>query len=86
LVTHHPLFFKPIQRIDVRNRLGRIVEMALSRRLAIFSAHTNLDSVQGGVNDVLAGRMGLGIFGSLPTPSMPTWLNWWCSFLWITRQ
>ena len=33
--------------------------MALSRRLAIFSAHTNLDSVPGGVNDVLAGRIGL---------------------------
>jgi hypothetical protein len=30
-----------------------------SRRLAIFSAHTNLDSVPGGVNDVLVGRMGL---------------------------
>ncbi len=60
LVTHHPLFFKPVHRIDCRTPLGRIVEMALSRRLAIFSAHTNLDSVTGGVNDVLAGRIGLG--------------------------
>jgi putative NIF3 family GTP cyclohydrolase 1 type 2 len=59
LVTHHPLFFKPVTHIDCETPLGRIVEMALSRRLAIFSAHTNLDSVPGGVNDVLAGRMGL---------------------------
>jgi dinuclear metal center YbgI/SA1388 family protein len=59
LVTHHPLFFKPVQRIDCGTPLGRMVEMALSRRLAIFSAHTNLDSVTGGVNDVLAGRIGL---------------------------
>ncbi len=59
LVTHHPLFFKPVKRIDCETPLGRIAEMALSRKLAIFSAHTNLDSVPGGVNDVLAERMGL---------------------------
>jgi len=59
LVTHHPLFFKPIKRIDCRTPQGRIAEMALSRKLAIYSAHTNLDSVPGGVNDVLAQRMGL---------------------------
>ncbi len=59
LVTHHPLFFKPVTHIDCDSPLGGIVEMALSRRLAIFSAHTNLDSVPGGVNDVLVGRMGL---------------------------
>ena len=59
LVTHHPLFFKPVKRIDCNSPLGGITEMALSRRLAIYSAHTNLDSVPGGVNDVLAGRMGL---------------------------
>jgi len=59
LVTHHPLFFKPVKRIDCSSPLGGIAEMALSHRLAIFSAHTNLDSVPGGVNDVLAGRIGL---------------------------
>ena len=59
LVTHHPLFFKPVKCIDCESQLGRIAEMALSHQLAIFSAHTNLDSVPGGVNDILADRMGL---------------------------
>ena len=59
LVTHHPLFFKPVKHIDCSSPLGKVVQMALSRRLAIFSAHTNLDSVPGGVNDVLVDRMGL---------------------------
>jgi dinuclear metal center YbgI/SA1388 family protein len=68
LVTHHPLFFKPVQRIDCGTSLGRIVEMALSRKLAIFSAHTNLDSVTGGVNDVLADRIGLSHLGPLGDP------------------
>jgi len=60
LVVHHPLFFKPIQRIDCESPLGQTVELALTRRLAIYCAHTNLDSVAGGVNDLLAGRLGLG--------------------------
>jgi dinuclear metal center YbgI/SA1388 family protein len=33
--------------------------MAVKHQLAIFSAHTNLDIVQDGVNDVLAQRLGL---------------------------
>lgn len=59
LVTHHPLFFKPIQSIDCASPQGKIAEMALSRKLAIVCAHTNLDSTEDGVNDVLADRMGL---------------------------
>ncbi|BBO67462.1 GTP cyclohydrolase 1 type 2 [Desulfosarcina alkanivorans] len=68
LVTHHPLFFKPLQRIDCGTPQGRIVETALSRRLAIISAHTNLDSVPGGVNDILAAKMGLGNLRALGGP------------------
>ena len=59
LVTHHPLFFKPLKHIDCETPLGRIVQQAMSCQLAIFSAHTNLDSVQGGLNDVLGARIGL---------------------------
>jgi GTP cyclohydrolase I len=59
LVTHHPLFFKPIKNIDCETPLGRIAQMALSCQLAVYSTHTNLDSAAGGVNDVLAKRIGL---------------------------
>ncbi len=69
LVTHHPLFFKPVKHIDCESPLGRIVEKALSRRLAIFCAHTNLDSAAGGVNDVLAKRMGLQQLRVLGVPA-----------------
>jgi dinuclear metal center YbgI/SA1388 family protein len=69
LVTHHPLFFKPIKKLDCRAPQGRIVQMALSRKLAVYSAHTNLDSAAGGVNDVLAGRMGLVNLRGLAAPA-----------------
>jgi dinuclear metal center YbgI/SA1388 family protein len=59
LITHHPLIFKPLKSIDCATPAGDIIHSALRRHLAIFSAHTNLDSAAGGVNDILAQRIGL---------------------------
>ena len=59
LITHHPLFFKPVTCIDCSTPVGKIVQKALCRQLAVYSAHTNLDSATGGVNDVLAASIGL---------------------------
>ena len=59
LITHHPLIFRPLKSIDFETPGGSIIQMAAHRQLAIFSAHTNLDIVRDGVNDVLAQRLGL---------------------------
>jgi dinuclear metal center YbgI/SA1388 family protein len=59
LITHHPLIFKPLQSLNFSTPEGSIVDLAVRHHLAIFAAHTNLDSALGGINDVLAGRIGL---------------------------
>lgn len=59
IVTHHPLIFRPVKSIDFSNQLGSIIQLALQHHTGIFSAHTNLDSVQGGINDFLAKKLGL---------------------------
>jgi dinuclear metal center YbgI/SA1388 family protein len=59
LVTHHPLFFKPLKKIDLRTAMGRSVAQALRHGLAVFALHTNLDAVAGGLNDWLAERLEL---------------------------
>jgi dinuclear metal center YbgI/SA1388 family protein len=59
LVTHHPLIFRPLKSIDFETPGGSIIQMATHHQLAIFSAHSNLDIVRDGVNDVLAQRLGL---------------------------
>jgi dinuclear metal center YbgI/SA1388 family protein len=59
LIAHHPLFFRPIKSIDFHSPSGSIIQAASQHQLAIFSAHTNLDVVRNGVNDVLARRLGL---------------------------
>lgn len=57
-VTHHPLFFNPIKRIDLDAPLGKVLERAVRDQVTIYSAHTNLDTIAGGVNDTLADRIG----------------------------
>lgn len=59
LITHHPLIFRPLKSIDFETPGGSSIRMAAHHQMAIFSAHTNLDIVRDGVNDVLAQRLGL---------------------------
>ena len=59
LITHHPLIFPALTAIDFSTPVGAVIHMAVQSQLAIFSAHTNLDSAVNGVNDILARRIGL---------------------------
>jgi dinuclear metal center YbgI/SA1388 family protein len=59
LITHHPLIINPLKSIDFGSSAGNIIHLAAVNRLAIFSAHTNLDSAKDGLNDLLASRIGL---------------------------
>lgn len=59
LVTHHPLIFRPLKSIDFSTPSGSVIHMAARHQMGIFSAHTNLDSAAGGVNDMLAACIGL---------------------------
>lgn len=59
LVTHHPLFFRPLKSIGLHTPVGAIIDLATRHQLAIVAAHTNLDSAVGGINDILARRLGL---------------------------
>ncbi len=59
LITHHPLLFKPLKKLEFNTPLGASLYQAAVSRLAVYSAHTNLDKVSGGLNDMLAERIGL---------------------------
>jgi dinuclear metal center YbgI/SA1388 family protein len=59
LVTHHPLIFRPLTRIDEQSPIGAVIGQALRHRLAVFSLHTNLDAVSQGLNDLLAQKLEL---------------------------
>ncbi|MBI2354407.1 MAG: Nif3-like dinuclear metal center hexameric protein [Deltaproteobacteria bacterium] len=59
LVTHHPLIFKPQKTISAATPLGRLIHAAIRGGLAIISSHTSYDIADGGLNDLLAERLGL---------------------------
>jgi len=59
LVTHHPLIFKPMKRVDFSVYPGNVIALAAAHSLAVYSAHTSLDSARGGLNDMLAEKLGL---------------------------
>ncbi|HJH31773.1 MAG TPA: Nif3-like dinuclear metal center hexameric protein [Methanosarcinaceae archaeon] len=57
LITHHTLIFHPITVIT--KPLADTLKIALDNNISLYSMHTNYDKAQGGVNDVLADRLGL---------------------------
>ncbi|SRR6266568_116993 len=59
LVTHHPLIFKPLKSISTATALGASIQKAIRGGVSIVSLHTNYDIAGGGLNDLLAGKIGL---------------------------
>ena len=80
IVSHHPLVFKPIDRVTENNHVSRKIIKLISNNISVFSFHTRADKVDGGVNDILCqilglsdvkpfGEGGLGRIGTLPEES-----------------
>lgn len=59
LITHHPLIFHPIKRVTDEDRTGRRLLTLAEHGIALYSAHTNLDTAPGGNNDYAAALLGL---------------------------
>ena len=54
IVCHHPLLFKGLKEVTGRTATERIVIHAIRENIAIYSAHTNLDSAWEGVSHEIA--------------------------------
>ncbi|MBQ7855958.1 MAG: Nif3-like dinuclear metal center hexameric protein [Alistipes sp.] len=50
IVTHHPLIFHPLKRLNSASMVERCVEMAIKRDIALYACHTNLDSAYEGMS------------------------------------
>ncbi len=59
IVTHHPLFFRPIKHLTGTSTTERIAAAAIRHGIAVYSAHTNLDYAFGGVSYEMAHRLEL---------------------------
>ncbi|WP_211658664.1 Nif3-like dinuclear metal center hexameric protein [Phytoactinopolyspora halophila] len=59
LVTHHPLFLRPVHGVAATTPKGRLVHRLVTNGAALYTAHTNADSADPGVSDALADAIGL---------------------------
>jgi dinuclear metal center YbgI/SA1388 family protein len=59
VVVHHPIIFSGLKKLNGKNYIERCVLKAIKNDIAIYAAHTNLDSVFGGVNSKICEKLGL---------------------------
>jgi len=59
IISHHPLIFKGYKSITGKDYVERCILKAIKNDIVIYSAHTNLDNVPGGVNFKIAEKIGL---------------------------
>ncbi len=50
IVTHHPILFRPIQRITAETVEGAMLLELAQAGVAVYSPHTAFDSARGGIN------------------------------------
>jgi dinuclear metal center protein, YbgI/SA1388 family len=64
IVTHHPLLFRKPSAITNDTLLGKKIIKLIKNNIDLYSCHTNLDIVKGGINDLLVDLLrqaGVGI-------------------------
>lgn len=59
IVSHHPLIFHGLKSLTGSDETQRIAMRALATGVAIYSAHTNLDSTWNGVSHEMAHMLGV---------------------------
>ena len=59
VISHHPLIFKGLKSISGNTYQERCVRKAILSDIAVYSAHTSLDNILGGVNHKIASLLGL---------------------------
>jgi dinuclear metal center YbgI/SA1388 family protein len=84
IVSHHPVTLSGVRRLTGATETERTLMAAVRHGIAIYSAHTNLDSASGGISHRMAqllglkdvrplipqgnGTVGMGAVGTLPAP------------------
>lgn len=62
IVAHHPVMnctWHKVQTVRTDDRQGRILTSLIQNNISAICMHTNLDAADGGVNDILAEKLGL---------------------------
>jgi dinuclear metal center YbgI/SA1388 family protein len=75
LVTHHPLFYEPVKRLDPSTSNGAAATLAAAKGVAVYSAHTSLDAAPEGLARELARLAGLKNIDFFPSALSERWFK-----------
>ena len=59
VVSHHPLLFHGLKQVSDADLVQRCIRLAIQNDICIYSAHTNLDNAEDGVNFRISEKLGL---------------------------
>jgi dinuclear metal center YbgI/SA1388 family protein len=59
IVSHHPILFFPIKRLNDNNYVERIIKLVIKNDISLYSIHTNLDNVIHGVSSKISEKLNL---------------------------
>ena len=58
IIAYHPPIFRPLKCLTPKDWKQRIVLQCIENKIAIYSPHTSLDAIKGGINDWLLTAFG----------------------------
>lgn len=59
IIEHHPSIWKPLRALSCDIPLNRVLIECAKNDIVLYSAHTNVDFAEGGLNDFVAQKLGL---------------------------
>lgn len=59
IISHHPLILEPLKSVTEGNITTGIVRSLIQNNISAFCMHTSFDMADGGMNDLLAQKLGL---------------------------
>ncbi len=59
IISHHPFLFSPLENIDLKTNKGKIISLLIKNDICLYSAHTNMDLSNVGLNEYMAKSLGL---------------------------
>ena len=71
IVSHHPLPFKPLDRVTSDTTAGSILLDLIRADIAVYSPHTAFDSARDGINQSLARGLSMRGIGTLVPEATP---------------
>lgn len=65
IIAHHAIIYRPLHSLQTDSPAGKLYEKLIKNNIAVYIAHTNLDTAVDGVNDLMSKALHLKTSGYL---------------------